>query len=543
MTDGVSTPETPKPRPFLHHARTVAGVTALSRVSGLVRDAICSKAIGATAEWSSFSTAFLLPNLFRRLFGEGALAAAFVPIYARLVEEDPNRANAFASSVAGAMLAVLGLVVLALEALGAFLLLGGVVGEAGRLTLQLAMIMLPFMPLVCTTAMLGGVLHTHGRFGPPAAAPIVLNVCMFSAALLGWLVLGWGPATLAIAMACAVVLAGVLQVVWHIAALRETVRWTRDWQGSRGDIAALVRRMAPVIVGMGALQLGTLIDGLLAGYPVLVGPDLPAIGGGEPTAYPLDEASGSVLYYGARLYQFPLGVFGIAIATAVFPALARTRARSGEFAEMLRRGLRTSFFVGLPATVGLVIVAEDLVAVVYEGGAFDSEASRRVATALRWYALAVWSASITHVMTRAFYAAGDTKTPMRTGIAAVALNIVLSAALMWTPLREAGLALATGVSASAQALVLIAVARGRLTSDGPAVRRSEAGGMARTVIAGLVMGGAVGGAAVLLPTGAGWGGHALRLAVCVGVGAVVFGGLARLLRMPELGWLFERGTR
>ena len=517
---------------FLGHARTVAGLTALSRVSGLVRDAIVSKVFGASPVWSAFVTAFVLPNLFRRLFGEGALSAAFVPAYARLSEEDPESARRLASLVAGGLLAVLGTVVVVLEAVLGVLLVAGVVGEAGRLTVGLAMVMLPFMALVCTSAMLGGVLQTHGRFVPPAGAPILLNLCMIGSASVAWWGLGWSLERTAFALAGGVVVAGVLQVAWHLRAMRRVHVWTRDVAPAVDEARGVVRRMLPVIVGMGALQVGTLIDGLIAGYPVLVGP---TIGG---AAYPLDGASAGVLFFASRLYQFPLGVFGIAIATAVFPALSRAARDAGDFASTLGRGLRVSLFVGLPATLGLLVVGPDLAAVIYEGGAFTEDDTRRVVGALNWYALAIASASLTHVLTRAFYAKDDTSTPMRVGVACVALNIGLSVGLMWTPMGERALALGTGVAACAQAGLLLLLVRARMERS--PLDRGFVRSVLRTGGCACVMGGAVWGlSGVLGEMGGGWTGHAGRLAVLVVAGGGVYALSARLLGAPELGELLR----
>lgn len=516
---------------FIGHARTVAGLTVVSRFSGLARDAIVSKVFGASPVWSAFVTAFVLPNLFRRLFGEGALSAAFIPAYARLSASDPEKARSLASLIAGGLVVVLGSIVLLLEALLGVLLATGAVPEAGRLTCALAMVMLPFLALVCASAMLGGVLQTHGRFAPPAGAPILLNLCMIGAVALGAWGMGWSLESTAYALAIGVVVAGVLQVAWHLRALKGVHAWTRDVKPAIDEAKGVVRRMMPVIVGMGALQIGTLLDGLIAGYPVLVGDTL------FGAAYPLDGASAGVLFFASRLYQFPLGVFGIAIATAVFPALSRAATDPGAFADTLRRGLRTSFFIGLPATLGLLVVAPDLTSVIYEGGNFDASDSVRVVMALRWYALAVWSASLTHVLTRAFYAREDTTTPMVVGVSCVALNIALSLGLMWTTLGEQALALGTGVAACAQALVLLALARRKLGVGADGLSMA----LARIGLVSLIMGGVVFGIALVLgDLATGWWGHFGRLAVLVVAGGVVYALLARVLRLPELGWLLER---
>jgi len=158
--------------------RVVSGLTVVSRISGLARDAACSRIFGAGPVWSAFAFAFLIPNLFRRLFGEGALSAAFVPLYAQTLKRDPAQADRYASAVLAATLAGLGLIMLIGEALILVLLTATPMGESGGLALRLTMIMLPYMPMVCATALLGGMLQCRDRFGPTASAPIVLNLAL-----------------------------------------------------------------------------------------------------------------------------------------------------------------------------------------------------------------------------------------------------------------------------------------------------------------------------------------------------------------------------
>jgi putative peptidoglycan lipid II flippase len=521
-------------RRFVAHARTVMALTLLSRLTGLVRDAVCSRAFGASPVWSAFVTAFIVPNLFRRLFGEGALSAAFIPEYARLSRDDPPAARALASLTVAAVGAALGVITLAAElALLAVLGGGGATGHT-RTVVVLAMIMLPFAPLVCLGAIFGGMLQTHGRFAPHAAAPVILNLCMASAAWIGAVRLGWPLERAAVAVAGAVVLAGLVQTAWFLRALRAHRPWTRSLGVARGPFRTMLRRLAPALIGMGALQLGTAIDGLLAGWPVMVGPTLP--GGG---AYPMDESAASVLFFAARLYQFPLGVFGIAIATAVFPALARDWGNRASFDATLARGVRTSLFISLPATVGLVLVAEPLARVIYGGGNFGVDDAERVTAALRAYAPAIWAYSLTHVLTRAFYASGDTRTPMLVGVGAVALNLALDVTLMF-PLAERGLAWGTSIASVAQALTLSWLAHRRLASSAPGR------GLLVSVGLSVACSGAMAGAILAArwawtPDGAGgWTASMLVLARDVGTGGLAYLALAPLLRRPEPRWLLQR---
>jgi putative peptidoglycan lipid II flippase len=523
---------------FVGHARTVALLTLLSRMSGLVRDAVASRAFGASLVWSAFVTAFVIPNLFRRLFGEGALSAAFIPAYTQAREDDPAQAARLASLTLLLTSALLWAIVIVVEIVLASLLIAASLSDGGRLLALLTMIMLPYMPLVCATALLGGMLQVHDRFVPHAASPVLLNLCMIGAAV--WFALLPESPDLragAIAVASAVVIAGVLQVTWCAWSLRKEVRWTRDVAPARDAGVEMVRKLGPVIVGLGALQLSSLIDAMIAGLPLAIGTTLTL---GERTiTYPLDEASASVLFFGQRLYQFPLGVFGIAIATAVFPALARTARNAGDFAQTIRHGVRASLFISIPATVGLVLIREPLIGVIYLGGDFTEADAARVSSVLLGYALAVWAYSLTHVLTRAFYAAGRTGDPMRTGLIAVCINLALNVSLIWW-LGESGLAWATSIAAMAQTLMLAWLLRTKLALRG-VFDRDLVVSVASSVAIALVMGGAlIAMQAVWEIAGETWGGSLLRLLRDTTVGALVYLLASRVLARPEVAWLLNR---
>jgi len=521
---------------FVRAARTVAGLTVVSRVAGLARDAICSRIFGAGAVWSAFALAFMLPNLFRRLFGEGALAAALVPEYARLVRDDPALARRFASAAMGATIVALAAIALVGEGVLFVLLRFTALGESGGLALRLAMVMLPYLVLICAAAAGGGMLQTHDRFGPTAASPIILNVCIIGAASVwGWR-LDRPLEEAAFAVAGAVLIAGVLQLVWTLWALRAHVRWTRAIEGAGAPLGRMAGRMVPVIIGLGALQLNTLLDGLIAGWPVLVGPTiaLPVAG---TVAYPLDESSNAVLFFAQRLYQFPLGVFGIALATAVFPALSRESDSAARFGETLRRGVRLTLFIGLPASAGLIAVRRDLATAILEGGAFGAEDTTRVAGVLLGYAPAIWAYALTHTLTRAFYAMGDTKTPMRIALGVVALNVLLNVLLIW-PLAEAGLAWSTSACAIVQATLLTVLLSRRL--EAPVFDDATRAGVGRSLGATLAMFALLTPMTLGLIATPGWAGSVAALAATVVVGAGVYFGIALALRMPEVRWAIER---
>lgn len=515
--------------------RTVSGLTLVSRVFGLARDLVTVRIFADTAIGSAFAAGFAIPNFFRRLFGEGAISAAFLPAYTRLSDSDPRRADALASiTVACVVLATAGATVLLEVGLGAVLLLAPG-DEARRLSIGLIMAMLPFAPLVCTAAILGGMLQSHGRFGPWAAAPVLLNVCAIVAGVPYFLLEGADARTFAYLIGAAVVVSGLLQVLWSLSALGGRVSWTRAVGPALGEARAMLRRLVPALIGLGTLQVNALVDTLIAMWPIWVGPSVAGI------AYPLDDASNSVLFYAQRLYQFPLGVFGVAIATVAFPQLSRAAGDPVRFAGVLRRGLRLSLFIALPASVGLAGVRTEAVATLLAGGGgFSADGVARASAVVLGYASAVWAYSLMHVLTRAFYALDNTRTPMRVALAAIGLNLVLNLTLVW-PLAEAGLAWSTAASAVVQVPALALLLRRKLGR--PLLDRAAVFSGVRTLGMSVAVGVAVlSTEAALAPAGT-WAGGLLRLAVLVSVGGAVYAGLSAALRAPELGWLIRRGAR
>ena len=446
---------------FERNSRTYALVTVLSRVTGLARDATLSRVLGAGAVMDTFFFAFIIPNLFRRLFGEGALSAAFLRVYAQLDTSDRDTARRLATLTIGLLAAGLGALTIAGE-----LLLYWLSARAGhdQLVVRLLMIMLPYMPMICLVAILGAMLQVHGRFGPSAGAPIVLNLFIIGATIGVAPMLGVRDAGVHVTVvAASVTVAGAAQLAWMTWALGAR-RWhMAGWRRAVEPLRTVVGQAVPMILGLGVLQLNVLLDGVLASYPTLVGPTIFGV------EYPLHEGAMAAVSFAARLYQFPLAVVGLAVATAIFPALARLADDERSFSEVLQRGLRLVIFIGLPASAGLMLVGPLLVRVILEGGRFGAADVDRVAFVLYGYAAGVWAYSTIHVITRGFYAMGDTRTPVTVAVAMVALNLVLNCVLIWTPLREAGLAWSTAVCAVIQFAVLLGLARRRLpaASIGP----------------------------------------------------------------------------
>jgi putative peptidoglycan lipid II flippase len=510
------------------HARTVSLLTMASRFTGLARDAVQSRVFGTSPVMGAFAFAFQVPNLFRRLFGEGALTASFVPVYARLQRDDPALARRYAST----LLTLLALFLCALTLVGVVVALALPSStEPGRLSLRLLATMLPYMPMVCVVALMGALLGVHGRFGPAAFSPILLNIGIIAAAGLVWAVpcatgdcepvrIGW--------VATGVLLAGVAQLAWMIHSMKGTgVRPLVDLVATRPLITETLRSALPMLLGLGVFQLNVFIDSMIACYPIFFGDTFM----GRP--FPLDEHANPVMNWATRLYEFPLGVFGISVATVIFPLLSRLADQPAQFAHSLRRGVRLSMFIGAPASLGLVLVGRPMASVVYEGGKCTPVDVQQIGDVLIAYAPAVVAYSVMQLFTRAFYALGDQRTPTRLSVAMVGLNLLLNVTLIWTPLGLTGLAWSTTTCAFIQWWWLgrkLGARTGRFMDE------TTWASIGRTMVCTAIMGVVTYAAANLLPFGEGWWNMLARLLCLTAVGAGTMFVAAWRLRMPEWKW-------
>jgi putative peptidoglycan lipid II flippase len=497
---------------------------------------LVARLFGDTALGSAFSAGFAIPNLFRRLLGEGALSAAFIPEYTQAEKESKEAADRFASRT----VLWLGVVTGVLTLLAELALLGVLLfapGDADRqMSIRLIMIMLPFMPFICVTALLSGMLQVHGKFGPAASGPLLLNGFIIVVGL--WHVIRGeaGSPRVAEALGVATALSGLTQAVTFAWLLRKHASWRTDWASERPRARRMWGKMLPALLGLGTLQLNTFLDQVIAMWPVWVGPTLLGY------AYPLDESSNILIASAQRLYQFPLGVFGIAVATAVFPMLARHAQSPDAFGDALRRGLRLSFYIGFPASIGLMLVNHDLVAALYgsgrnAGSGFSADGVHRTAAVLAGFAPAIWAYSVNHVFTRAFYAKGDTKTPMYVAIAMVLLNLCLNLTLIWW-LREAGLAWATSVCAMLQCIILGILCRGKIHAQ--AMDRTLIMSCVRVIAVSVVMAAAVWAVLYFMPAPQRWLDHVIRAFAGSIVGIVVYGVGSIAFKVQELRWLVRR---
>jgi len=355
------------------------------------------------------------------------------------------------------------------------------------LKLKLSAIMLPYMILICIVAILAGILNTHRHFASPAAAPIVLNIFLIgSLCFSGW-VLQTQPDRQVFIVAVVVILAGLVQLLIQLPPL-----WSRGihirpaWQIRSDAFKKIILLMGPMVLGLTATQINTLADDFVALW--LSGSDEKGqffIWFGRQIKYPLWEGAVSQLFYAQRLYQLPLGVLGISLATAIFPVMSSDTARK-DFVALSRtvsRGLCCAVFVALPATVGLLVVGQPLVSVLFERGQFTAHDANLTTWTLSFYVLGLSGYFAQQVVTRAFYSMQDSKIPAQSAVIAVFTNVVLNLTLVWF-LGTGGLAAATAACSYLQVAILVTALRRRLGSK---VTEGLAWAAGKTIIATVFM--------------------------------------------------------
>lgn len=445
--------------------RQIALLTTFSRVLGMVRDMAFSAFLGCGWVMDIWVIAFKIPNLARRIFGEGALASSFIPVYVEQLAEGEEAGRRLSGTVVLALFGLLSAVtVVAVAGLLLYVAWTQPLAETQHM-LTLTAMMLPYMVMICLVAALAGVLQSHRHFAAPALAPVVLNVVIISALLISGGLLKLEPFKQTCFVAAAVLLAGLLQLSLQVGVLRHLgvlPRWHVDLRSE--PFQRIMLLMAPMIVGLTATQLNTLADDVIA--KVFSGSEAKGASFslfGYVINYPETAGCVSSLFYAQRLYQFPLGVLGISLATAIFPVMS-SEAAQGNLQGMiatLQRGIRGALFVALPATVGLFLVARPLVSAIFEQGRFTAADTPLVAQTLLFYALGLTGYFLQQLTTRAFFALQESQIPCRSALLAVVLNIFLNLTLIW-PLGRSGLALATALSSYLQVWILSHALRSRL---------------------------------------------------------------------------------
>lgn len=482
-------PSKPARHPLIRGASVTSLGTLASRLLGMVRDMATAALFGMSSGgvMDAFVLAFRIPNLFRRLLGEGALAVSYLPVVAAELEHDRRQAWRLVSVGLAWLSVLLMLIVVVMEAgLAAFWVLGDGTPET-RLVLGLSAVMMPYLLFMCLAAQVSATLHALTRFSVAALAPTLLNVCWLAAV---WGVAPWfAPDQVAqvYVLAVGVTIGGVLQLAapwWDLR--RAGFQFDYCWSAARAAVFQIVRNLLPMLLGLAITQINTILDSLIAwtlSAPLDGSATIPWLPGSVP--YPMRTGAVASIYYGERLYQFPLGLLGLAVATAIFPLLSRHAARGdhARLGEDLTLGCRLVLLLGAPASIGLMLLATPLTELLFHHGKFTADDAVRAARMIALYGSGVWAYCALPVIVRGYYALGDRITPVKTGATAVALNLVLNLILVW-PLAEGGLAVATSLAAGVQTLLLLAYfSRRRSHLDWPALART----VLRTAVATAAM--------------------------------------------------------
>jgi len=451
-------------------AAGIVGIfTFLSRILGLARDILIANFFGSGMTADAFLVAFRIPNLLRRIFAEGSFSVAFIPVFTEYLQ---NRSKEEAFVLARVVLTFLALILTVITILGITFSplivrviapgFGGI-GEKYALTVLLTRIMFPYIFLVSVLALFMGILNSLRHFAAPALAPVFLNLSMIAALLF----LSPHVKVPTMGLAIGVIGGGILQLALQIPFLMDkALSLVPKWNPGHPALRKIGVLMVPTLFGSAIYQINQLVGTLLASL--------------------LSEGSVSYLYYADRLVQFPLGVFAIAISTAVLPSLSR-EAADGDLVrlkETLSHALRLTMFITIPAMIGLIVLRQPIITVLFQRGAFDSFTTVMTAQALLFYSLGLWAFAALRVFVSAFYSLQDTKTPVKVAVVAMLANIGLSLTLMG-PLKHGGLALALSLASTLQLCMLILFLRKRL---GGIEGRVVIGSMARSLVSSLIMG-------------------------------------------------------
>jgi putative peptidoglycan lipid II flippase len=432
-------------------AAGVVGIATLaSRVMGYVRDMAMSWAFGTGTAADAFYVAYRIPNLLRELLAEGSMSAAFIPVFTEtLTKESKESALRLANAMFGRLL----LVLIILTILGILfapyvvkVIAGGWAYKAEQdkylLGVTLTRIMFPYLLFIGLAALAMGMLNSLRSFLAPALSPVMLNVMTITAVVLS---VHFLPLPI-LGVAVGVVLGGLCQFLIQIPGLRKHGMMIRpQLEPTHPGVEKITRLAAPVLFSSSVNQINILIGTIFASF--------------------LATGSITYLFYGMRFIHFPLGIFGIAVATAILPTMSAqaVRRETEEFRETLSFGLRLVFFIMFPAMAGLITLRVPIVNLLLEHGQFDRLSTQGTAAAILFYAVGLWAFAGVRIVAQAFYALQDTRTPVKIAVAALATNILLSSAFItWTPLQHGGLALATSFAAILNISLLTALLRKKI---------------------------------------------------------------------------------
>ena len=422
---------------LLKSTAIVSAMTMVSRISGLIRDVVMANVLGSSSLADAFFVAFRIPNFLRRIFGEGAFSQAFVPVFSELTEQNTLAARRFVNSTA----TVLALVTLILTILGIifapFLVSLYAMGYQDdpvqfQATVDTLRVMFPYLFCISLVAMSAGILNTVNRFAVPAVTPVLLNICMILAL---WLLVPLME-NAARALAVGVLVAGVIQLLFQLPALyKEGYLPIPSFDFENEPMRRVFKLMLPAVFSVSVAQVNMFVNTVLATFLV--------------------TGSVSWLYYSDRLMEFPVGVFGIALATVVLPSLAKEHASgtAEHFSKMMDWALRWVVMIALPATFALIILATPLLTTIFQYNAFTTTDVIMSASALKAFSIGICGFIFVKVLAPGFFARQDTKTPMRIAVIAVVANVILSIVLVRF-FQHTGLALAISIAAWLNASML-----------------------------------------------------------------------------------------
>jgi putative peptidoglycan lipid II flippase len=502
-------------RHLLKSASLISAFTIISRIFGYIRDSRIAFLLGAGTAADAYTTAYRIPNLLRRLVGEGAVSAAFIPAFTYYIVENREEDG---WEFANTMLTLITLFLTAVTVAGILfspwlvrLFASGFGATPGKLQLTstLNRIMFPYIFLISLSALSMGILNSLHRFGAPAFAPVVLNVTIVAFSFLGGL---FGDVTRALAVG--VVAGGVLQLAIQVPSLFK-IGWKIRFKLSfnHPGVQRFVTLMVPVIFGVGIFQINVLVDTQFASY--------------------LTEGSVTAIYIADRVMELVLGVYAVSVSTVILPLLSRQAAlrQMDELKTTLNFATRLILFITFPATVGLILLRREIIEVLFQHGDFTSSSTALTAWALPFFALGLSAFSMVKVIVPAFYALQDTRTPVKIAFVATFLNIGLNF-LFIRPLQNGGPALATSASAFFNSLALLMIFYRRYGSFGV---RGIAVSLAKFSVASAAL--AVVAYGVIHLPGLYTGRISQKvfaLGVTIAAGAGTYFGTARLLRVREL---------
>jgi putative peptidoglycan lipid II flippase len=415
----------------------VSMMTFISRILGFVRDIVIARLFGAGLGADVFFVAFKIPNFLRRLFAEGAFSQAFIPVLAEYRDRGDKDLKDLIASTSGTLATIL-FIITAIGVMAAPILImvfaPGFIGDDYKITLagSLLKITFPYLFFISLTALAGSILNSFGRFAVPAFTPVFLNLSLIASAI--WLSPHLAePVT---ALAWGVFIGGVVQLLFQIPFLIRMGQLPKPrWGWKDSGVQKILKLMLPAMFGVSVAQINLLLDTLLASFLV--------------------TGSISWLYYSDRLVEFPLGIFGIALATVILPSLSKKHASKSkaEFSHTIDWALRWVFIIGTPAAIGLIWLAEPLLLSLFQYGEFSASDAHKASLSLMAYGLGLLPFIFIKVLAPGYFARQDTKTPVKIGIIAMVTNMVLNIILMMQ-FAHVGLALATSLSAVLNAALL-----------------------------------------------------------------------------------------